>query len=286
LTERARTVWRKAFALVFAALVVLPPPAPAAELRQETLEAFDRYVRVSEAKIDAELSSHEPFLWLDRLPAGQREAALAQLRQGHVVTERLETLDNGKSIPIPGGLIHHWIGTTFIPGVTLRQTLAFAQDYDHHFEHFRPDVMRSKILRRDGDDFVVSFRFHRKKVVTSILDTEHAIHYHIVDDAHAWSRSHTTRVQEVEDAGEPGEHLKPVGQDRGFLWRMNNYWRFEEKDGGTYVECQSISLTRDIPAGLGWIISRFVNSIPRESLDFTLGTMRAALLQSQSTASK
>jgi hypothetical protein len=278
-------MWRKTLALLSAALAIASP-ASAAELRQETVNGFDHYVRVSEAKIDAELSSHAPFLWVDRLPPAQRDAALAQLRQGHVVTERLETLDGGKPISVPGGLIHHWIGTTFIPGVTLQQTLAFAQDYDHHFEHFHPDVMRSKILRHEADDFVVYFRFHRKKVVTSILDTEHAVHYQTVDAAHTWTRSHTIRIQEVEDAGEPGEHLKPVGQDRGFLWRMNNYWRFEERDGGTYVECQSISLTRDIPAGLSWIISRFVNSIPRESLDFTLGTMRAALLHRQSAAPK
>jgi hypothetical protein len=60
---------------------------------------------------------------------------------------------------------------------------------------------------------------------------------------------------------------------------MNTYWRFEQKDGGTYVECQSVSLTRDIPAGLGWLIGPYVTSVPRESLTFTLATTRSAVLK-------
>jgi hypothetical protein len=60
---------------------------------------------------------------------------------------------------------------------------------------------------------------------------------------------------------------------------MNTYWRFEEKDGGTYVESESISLTRDIPTGLGLLVGPFVNSIPRESLTFTLATTRSAVLE-------
>ena len=201
------------------------------------------------------------------------------MRDGKVVIERLETLDGGKQIEVPDGLIHHWIGTVFIPGATLAQTLAFEQDYDHQQQYFRPDVVRSKILKHDGNDFVIELRFYKKKVITTVLDTTHEVHYQPVDATHEWSRSRTTRVQEVDDAGKPDEKLEPEGHDRGFLWRMNTYWRFEEKDGGTYAECQSISLTRDIPTGLGWMIGPYVNSVPRESLTFTLERTRSAILQ-------
>jgi hypothetical protein len=176
-------------------------------------------------------------------------------------------------------MIHHWIGTVFIPGATLAQTLALEEDYDHHREYFGPDVMRSKILRHDGNDFLIEMRLYKKKLITTVLDTEHEVHYTMVDTTHAWSRSRTTRIQEVDNAGEVDERLEPVGHDRGFLWRMNTYWRFEEKNGGTYVECQSISLTRDIPIGLGWLIEPYVTSVPRESLTFTLATTRSAVLR-------
>ena len=264
------------------ALGSLAPPVSAADLEPQTAMAFDRYVQAAEAQIDAQLSSGAPFLWVERLPRDGRATVAAQLRGGQVVIERLDATgqsDGTKPISVPGGMVHHWIGTIFIPGATLQQTLALEEDYDHQQEYFRPAVMRSRILRREGNDFVIELRLYKKKVITSILDTEHQVHYQMVDATHAWSRSRTTRIQEVDDAGEPGERLEPEGHDRGLLWRMNTYWRFEEKDGGTYVECQSISLTRDIPTGLGWLIGPYVNSVPRESLTFTLDATRAAILE-------
>jgi hypothetical protein len=291
-TGKADRLARQLVAVVLAGLCGLAAPANAADLEPKTVDAFNRYVRLTEAQIDSQLARREPYLWVESLPDDRRAAAEAQLRAGEVVIERLETPDPdsgngghgrngdpGKPIIVPGGMIHHWIGTVFIPGATLAQTLALEEDYDHHQEYFRPDVMRSKILRHEGNDFTIDLRLYKKKVITTVLDTEHEVHYAPVDATHAWSRSRTTRIQEVDNAGEPDERLEPEGHDRGLLWRMNTYWRFEEKDGGTYVECQSVSLTREIPAGLGWLIGPYVNSVPRESLTFTLATTRAAVLQ-------
>jgi hypothetical protein len=270
---------RRVLAISFAGSLALAATADAAELKPETVAAFNHYADLTQARIDSELADGGAFLWVDRLQPERRAAANAQLREGKIVIEKLETLDNGERIPVPGGMIHHWIGTVFIPGATLVQTLALEQDYDHHQDYFRPDVVRSKILRRDGNDFVVELRFLKKKVITTVLDTEHEVHYQVMDSTHAWSRSHTTRIQEVDNPGKPNEHLEPEGHDNGFLWRMNTYWRFEEKDGGVYVESESVSLTRDIPEGLGWMIGPFVSSIPRESLTFTLVTTRSAVMK-------
>ena len=272
---------QKAVAAVLAGFCTLAAPVRAEDLKPETVEVFDRYVQLTEAQIDAQLARREPYLWIEGLPQGRRADAEARLRAGEVVIERLETLnasDHGRPISVENGMIHHWIGTVFIPGATLAQTLALEEDYDHHQDFFRPDVMRSKILRHDGNDFTIELRLYKKKVITTVLDTEHEVHYTFVDSTHAWSRSRTTRIQEVDNADEKDERLEPAGHDRGFLWRMNTYWRFEKKDGGTYVECQSISLTRDIPAGLGWLIGPYVTSVPRESLTFTLATTRSAVL--------
>ncbi len=274
-------VARRLVAVILAVLCVHATPAGAEDLKPETVEAFDHYVRLTEAQIDSETARHDPYLWVEQLPEDRRAAAEAQLRAGHVVIERLDTPDpddHRKRIAVPDGMIHHWIGTVFIPGATLAQTLALEEDYDHHQDYFRPDVMRSKILRHDGNDFTIELRLCKKKVITTVLDTEHEVQYTLVDSTHAWSRSRTTRIQEVDNAGEKNESLEPAGHDRGFLWRMNTYWRFEQKDGGTYVECQSISLTRDIPTGLGWLVGPYVTSVPRESLTFTLATTRSAVL--------
>ena len=280
--DRKKSIRRSIKQCFIAALIlclIAPGTANAEELKPETIAAFDRYVQLTEAQIDSELARREPFLWIESLPENRREAVYQDLREGKVVIERLETLDRGNKIGVPGGLIHHWIGTIFVPGATLSQVVAFEQDYDNQLPYFQPDVMRSKILQHNGSDFVVDIRFYKKKIITTVLDTTHEVHYQPVDATHEWSRSHTTRVQEVEDADEPHEKLKREGHDNGFLWRMNTYWRFEEKDGGTYIESQSVSLTRDIPMGLGWMIGPYVNSVPRESLTFTLDRTRSAILQ-------
>jgi hypothetical protein len=279
---RKTSTWRRGIRAALAICIVsfaFPGSALAAQLQPETLREFNRYVQLSESQMVPEALAGASFLYVERLSPDRRDAALEQLHRGEVVIEKLETRENGKPIPIPDGMSHDWIGTIFIPGATLGQALSLEEDYDHHQKIFHPDVVRSKILRRDGDDFVVYFRLRKKKIITSILDTDHEVHYHMIDRTHAASRSRTTRIQEVENAGQSNESLKRVGDDNGFLWRMNTYWRFEERNGGTYVECRSISLTRDIPTGLGWMIGPFVTSIPRESLTFTLGTTRTALLK-------
>jgi hypothetical protein len=282
-TARADRIGQRMLAIVIAGLCLPAPPTAAADLEPITLEGFNHYVQLVQRHIDTQLSSHEPFLFIDRLPLDRRTVTEGQLRSGQVVIERLDANQSdgsgepSKPILVPGGLIHHWIGTVFIPRATLADTLRLAEDYDHHQQYFRPDVIWSEILRHDGNDFTIRLRLYKKKMITTVLDTEHVVHYQIVDDTHAWSQSHTTRIQEVDNAGEADERLEPVGHDRGFLWRMNTYWRFEESDGGTYVECQSISLTRDLPTGLGWLVGPYLTSVPRESLTFTLASTRSAV---------
>jgi hypothetical protein len=91
-----------------------------------------------------------------------------------------------------------------------------------------------------------------------------------------YSISRSTRIAEVKNPKKSYEVEAPVGDDAGFLWRLNAYWRFEEADGGVYAECESISLSRDTPLGLGWALNGFVQKLPKESmLNTLLGTRKA-----------
>jgi hypothetical protein len=272
-----RTPGRRALVILLAGTLVAAVPARATDLQPEAARNYEHYIALTQAQVEAENANGPGYLWVERLPEPRRSAALAQLRSGGVLIEKLETLENGKAIEAPGGLIHHWIGTAFVPGATLAQTLAFMQDYDHKVEYFKPDIVRSQVLKHEGDDYFVRLRFYQKKIITTVIDTDQEVHYHVVDKTHAWSRSRATRVQEVDNPGRSDERLEPEGHDKGFVWKLNTFWRFEEKDGGTYLECQAISLSRDIPTGLGWMVGSFVSSVPRESLTFTLVTARSAL---------
>lgn len=239
--------------------------AAAAGLKPETTEAFDRYIRSVETRVDQRLASGR-FLWLDE-DAGR----LNSLRTGQILAEPAA---QAAESPVPHGLIHDWLGAVFIPGVTLANVISAVQDYDRHKVAYRPEVVDSRLLSRSGDDFRIYLRLRKKKVITATLNTEHDVRYQPLDATHYRSRSYSTRIVEVADAGKPGEHELPVGEDHGFLWRLNSYWRFEARDGGVYVECEAVSLTRDIPAGLSWLISPIVRNLPRESLIATLTSTR------------
>ena len=267
---RRRVAW-----LVLAGL----PSALGADLGPDTGEAFRRYVQAAEARVAAQLSRPGRILYLDGMEAAPRQEALGLLRNGDVFMRRLELRDDsGGVLRAPRGLIHHWVGAVFIPGMAVGQVLELVQDYDHHEQVYQPDVVRSRLLGRHGDDFHVALSFRKKKVLTVTLNTEHDVHYARIDAAQWWSRSVSTRIAEVENAGKEAEREKPVGHDRGMLWRINSYWRFVERDGGVYVECESVSLTRDIPPGLGWLIKGLVTSVSRDSLQHTLKCTREGAL--------
>jgi len=251
-------------------------PAPA-KLRNDTVAAFDRYIRLTEERNEAELKRGSALFWVDPLPETRRAEAYATLKRGEVQIHQLTTLDAGKPIVCPGGMIHHWVGVVFIPSAKLDDVLGILQDYDHQSTYYAPDVERSKIESRDGDHFRVFLRFRRHKVITVVLNTEHEVRYFRDAPGRSHSRSSAVRIAEVENPGKTDESEKVPGDDGGYLWRMETWWRMEERDGGVYVQSEVASLTRDIPTGLGWLVGPFVTSIPKETLAFTLDATRKAV---------
>jgi hypothetical protein len=251
--------------------------AAPADLKPDTIAAFNEYVRLTEARNEKELRRGTNLLWIDGLPEGERASAYEALKRGEVKMHKLETLENGEKIRCPGGMIHHWVGVAFVSGAKLGDVLGVLQDYDRQAQFYAPDVERSKIESHDGDHFVVFLRFRRHKVITVVLNTRHDVRYFRDSETREHSRSSAVRIAEVENAGKSDEREKPPGEDGGFLWRMETWWRMEERDGGVYVQSEVVSLTRDIPTGLGWLIAPFVTSIPKETLTFTLEATRRAV---------
>lgn len=264
--------------LVVLVALAWPRGAMAADLQPKTVAAFDRYIAATEAAIEA---PGAPALWLDGLPSQRKRVATDVLRNGGVVVERTATKDGLRDFDIPDGLVHHWVGTTFVPNGTVQEAVALLQDYDRHAEVYAPAVQRSRVLSRDGDRFKVYLRFFQKKVITVVINSEHDAIFVRPAPGYVRSRIRSTRIAEVEAPGTPTEREKPIGRDGGYLWRLNTYWRFVERDNGVYIQCESVTLTRGIPFGLGWVVGPFVTSVPRESLEFTLGTTRKAVQKGQ-----
>ena len=142
--------------------------------------------------------------------------------------------------------------------------------------------MASALVRaHTGNDFSVFMRIVKSKFFLSdVLNTEHEIHFIPLDAKRVYSRAYSTRVAEVTDPGTPREHELPVGKDRGLLWRLFGYWFYEERDGGVIVECESVTLTRDVPFGMGHLLSPIIHGLPAESLRKGLESTRRAVFKS------
>jgi hypothetical protein len=239
------------------------------QLNSRTLEAFDAYISQAETEMQQTLLGSGTFLWSQQSPQRAQDVT-----RGKVVAEFWCGRGPAK---VPSGLIHDWIAAASIPATTIQQIFAVIQDYDRHKKIYTPEVIDSKLIRRDGNDFQIYLRLLKKKIITVVLDSDHEVHYRPVDQTRWVCRSYTTRIAEVENAGRKDERILQPDTGYGFLWRLYSYWRFEERDEGVMVECRAISLTRDVPFGLGWAIEPIIQNLPKESLIHTLEATRQAL---------
>lgn len=252
-------------------MALTPKPV---QLNRKTLEAFDAYIHNAEMKMEQSLHGSGAFLWSQHTP----ERAQA-VDRGQVVAQFWSGEGPAK---VPNGLIHDWIAAAFIPGSNIQQLLAVMQDYDNHKNTYKPEVIDSKLISRDGSDFRAYLRLLKKKIITVVLDTDHEVHYCPINKTRWVCRSYTTRIAEVENSGNPEERVLEPDTGYGFLWRLYSYWRFEERSAGNagagvVIECRAISLTRDVPFGLGWAIEPIIKKLPQESLINTLEATRQAL---------
>jgi hypothetical protein len=239
-------------------------------LTEETLAAYTDYLERAESAMAESLHGDGPFLWSE----GAADRA-APVREGRILAQ----FWSGKHpLPVPGGLIHDWIGAASIPGATIEKALAVVQDYDNHKSTYKPEVLDSKLLSRDGDNFEAILRLLKHKIVTVVLDTFHSVQYTPLIPARWYCRSRTTRIAEIENPGKATEFARLPDTGHGFLWRLCSYWRFEQLAGDVHIECRAISLTRDVPDGLGWLIEPIIKKLPKESLIATLQHTRDALM--------
>ncbi len=257
----------------------------AAELKQKTVEAFDRYVRDTEARMDGELRPSSPFLWVDSFLQPCRQRLYDLLRRGQLEIRQVKTEEQGKPIEVPDGLIHHWTSVMFVPGVSLERALALLQDYDNHWRTYKPDVRRSKLLEHMDNTFKIYLQFYRDSPRRVSFNTEFEVHYIRIDATHAISRAVSARIAELEHPEQPDSPEFPVGQGHGYLWRVNNYWRMEEKDGGVYMQVESIALSRDVSAIFAWLVNPLIRRVGRQSLANLLSATRRGLLSAGTGAS-
>ena len=231
--------------------------------------AFAGYVRTIEARLAQQHSSSREFVVSPPCPE--------MTSSGRTCIERVAVNS------LPGALLHHWRATQFVAGTKatdLDRLLGSIQAYP---SIFAPQVETASVQPSSTDHLRISMRVRQHHVLTVVLDSNYDVAFAQLDSQHRYSISRSTRIREVDLPGTPQEHPLSEGEEHGFLWHQNTYWSYEERDGGLYVQVESLSLTRSVPLGLGWAIGPYIESIPRDSLTFTLRCVAAALHKSSTS---
>lgn len=267
--NRAQPFWLR-FAVV-GALSSLSQAA-SAEAPATAVSAFNQYT----AKVEARLArQHQP---LDGFILLKDSTVQARLRRGELIIEKLTPAGEAA---LPGALMHDWRGTAFVDGARAGDFEQLMKNFDVYPQHFAPQVVRAKILSPYSgpipDRFTASMRVRQKHVITVVMDTTYDVSFGHIDGRHGYSISRSTSIDEISSPGTSKERALTPEEEHGFLWRLNTYWSYEERDGGLYMQIESVSLTRGIPTGLGWVLRPYVESVPRESLEFTLRATAQAL---------
>jgi len=242
----------------------------AAELKQETLAAWDEHVRIADSHMTKRLQPGNSFLWIDENPERNR-----QVRAGEILISAVGEQNPKK---VPSGLVHHWMGAAFIPNATLGDLLETVRDYGRYKDFYKPGVIESTPIRHSENDDEFSMVLANKAVFSKgALDSDYASSYVRVDSKRSYSIAYTTRVQEIKDFGQPRERKLAPNEGSGYIWRLHSITRFEERDNGVYVELEAIALSRDIPATLHWVVDPIVRRVSKSSLFTSLDQTREAV---------
>ena len=246
--------------LACGALLFLRAPRLFAESSPAAVAAFNTYAHTVESRLAQQHKSPTTFLILPTDPT-----SLAHLRSGQLLIEKISTPAT------PDTLLHHWRATAFVPNGTTADFEHLLQNFNAYPHNFAPQIVSSTVIWHTPTDTLLRLRTRQHHVITVVLDTTVDVTFAALDATHGYSISRSTRVDQISPSG-----------DDGFLYRLNTYWTYEQRDGGLYLQIESLSLTRSIPHGLAWAVKPYLESIPRESLVFTLTSARNALQAHQS----
>ena len=254
---RTRTLLCGLLTVAMAIESALGQPAPAA------VSGFVSYASAVESRLDRQHRSCDTFI----APMESPQLSETRLDQGELAVEQLTP--SGGTV-LPGARLQHWRGTAFIIGAKAAGFERLMENFNTYPQHFSPQILRARVLSQDGDRFQVRLRASQRHVITVVMDTDYDIVFRRLDPEHGYSISRSTKISEIDSPGSVNEPVLSPSREHGFLWRLNTYWSYEERNGGLYIQIETISLSRSIPLGLGWIVGPFVESVPRESMEFTL----------------
>jgi hypothetical protein len=249
-------------------LLVAAPASLWADPSPAAVAAFNTYVGNLEARLAQQHRSTAAFV------SSVTPETAARLRGGEFIIEHF-TPPGGAELD--GALLHDWRGSAFAHGARAADFERLMRDFNNYPQRFAPQVLAARLVTQQGDHLQAWIRVRQHHILTVVMDSDYDITYGHLDPRHGYSISRSTRIAEIDSLGSPSQKTLSPSEEHGFLWRLYTYWSYEERDGGLYMQIESVSLSRSIPIGLAWAVRPFVAKVPRESLEFTLRSACNAL---------
>jgi hypothetical protein len=246
--------------LLIVLIAAAPALAHAAELQARTIQAYDAYLEQARRA------------FLSRVESGRtdvQQGASGLLSAGPAKEDGI--------VRLPGGLVHHWVSRAFVRGITLREAVAVSSAFASYRTIYKA-IVSSELLAREGDTYRVLTRVKEGEAgISAVLQILSTGQYFYPTTRTAYALSHSHEVREVKNAGARDERLLPTGRDSGYLWRANTFTRFIELEDGVYVETETLGLSRQFPALLGWIIEPIARRVGRRSSETSMREFLAAI---------
>jgi hypothetical protein len=263
---------------IVAALAGACSPAFSAVLRPETVHAWQEYVQAADRRTQVQPDSGRPFLWIDQNPERR-----ARVQRGEVV---IEPVAGRGTKDAPNGLIHDWLGGIFIPNATAEGVLGVLDDYDRYRDIYKPVVTDSRSLGSTdcGSEFSMTWE-RRVLFVNAGMQGWYRSREFPVDSRRGYAIADATRIQQIEERNHV-KQLLPPDTGSGYLWRLHSITKYEQRDGGVYLEVEALALSRDIPASVKWLVTPVVNRMSISSLETTLKQTRDAVEQARNAPTR
>jgi hypothetical protein len=245
-----------------------------ATIAVQTLEAWNDCEQEARAEVLKESSTPERFLFTDSRP---EHLESAQFRRGLFITS-----PHSGGMPIPSGLIHHWFGTISIPNAHLAELIAVLQDYNSYAAVYKPGVVESKLLGRDQNEFTYRLKFVQRGfgIKAGLLANFKSTYYRLAPDA-GYSVTEAANLTELADPGTPEERPLTQNASHGYVEKVFTIVRYREVDGGVYVEVESLTLSRSIPAAIRWMVTPLVQRFSRQTMADTLDHLKNRVIETQ-----
>jgi hypothetical protein len=251
-------------------LVLGPSLSCAADLQPETVKAWNHYIEQAKLRMNSRLDARSHFLWLDEDPARAR-----RVRSGEITVAPVNGSGRTK---VSNGLIHDWVGAAFVPNATIENVFSTMDEYSCYKDFYAPTVIDSRLLSHAGTESSFSMRWMRKTLfVTTVLDGDYTANYFRRNETSRYGFAWSTRIQEVANFGQPSEFKLAPGAGSGYIWHVFSISRFEEREGGVYVELEAMALSRSAPASLSWLVNPIINRLSQSALVTSLSQMREAV---------